>query len=180
MEAFGRIVGKYSKIPNGKSSVTLISPDLCDPQRSSWIRSTQVWGEPLRCSFLLSTLLKARRFPFCSRSKYTLNCFDALKRPHPEKPGLSVPPLNPEQETVVGPPVIKHVYREGCQTTFVFVFCLFSTYIIINSLQVVYKHWYRLNNKLESSIDSPSVSVHCVSLQEAITFLKVADRLHQT
>lgn len=61
-----------------------------------------------------------------------------------------------------------------------FFVCLFSTYIIINSLQVVYKHWYRLNNKLESSIDFLSVSVHCVLLQEAITFLKVAYRLHQT
>lgn len=74
---------------------------------------------------------KSETIPDPSRSKYALNCFDALKRPHPEKPGLSVPPLNPERETIVGPPVIKHVYREGCQTTFVF--CLFIFHIYNNN-----------------------------------------------
>lgn len=112
---------------------------------------------------------------FVVDSHEPLYSFDALKSSHPEKEltVVSVPHLNQEQEVHRGPQIIKHMFTgKAVRLPFVFfVFFVVFTYII-NSLQVVYKHWYRLKNELESSIDFLSVSLHCVSLQIAITFLK--------
>lgn len=141
----------------GKFSVKLTSPDMCDSQQSSW-RSTEVWGETPSCSFLLHTVLKVPR-PTLGVQLYW--CFKKWSS-HPEKV-LTLRSVfhtsTRNNRCIMGNHQVIKCMFTGKVVRLLFFFLL--TYII-NSLQVVYKHWYRLKIKLESSIDFLSVSVHCV------------------